>query len=56
MNTPDNGFEWRRFCTLSGPPAPWYSEGPFSWSSDFLKYGNTSSKLQPAAPASAQLS
>jgi hypothetical protein len=41
--------EWLR-VTGSGPPAPWYSEGPSSKSSERLKYGRTSSYDQPVAP------
>ena len=33
---------WMR-VTGSGPPLPWYSHGPSSKSSDFLKNGRTSS-------------
>lgn len=44
------------FSTCSGPPAPWNSEAPSSWSSERLKRGSTSSQLHPSHPAAAHLS
>ncbi len=44
------GRRSRRSETFSGPPTPWYSLSPRSWSSDCLKYGSTLG-VAPAAIA-----
>ena len=46
-----SGWSVRRSETPSGPPVPWNSFAPCSWSSALRKYGSTSSYDQPALPS-----